>query len=150
MRTTLIRALPAATLLAVSLAAPAAAAVINGTSGPDVLVGTPSADTIRGFGGNDTLRGRGSADKLYAGYGADKLYPGDDSRKDVLRGSRGPDRINARTPDVVYAGAGNDTIRVLEIHGWDFPTINCGPGRDTVIADYTGFGMSNCERMVAP
>src|SRR5512139_3973749 len=61
MTTTLIRALPAAILLAVSLAAPAAAEIINGTNGPDVLVGTPSADTIRGFGGNDTLRGRGGA-----------------------------------------------------------------------------------------
>ncbi|GAA2146097.1 hypothetical protein GCM10009844_21730 [Nocardioides koreensis] len=137
----MIRALPATTLLAVSLAAPARAAVINGTSGPDVLVGTQSADSIHGFGGKDTLRGSG---------GADKLYPGDDSRKDVLRGGPGPDRISARTPDAVYAGAGNDTVRVLEIHGWEFPTIHCGPGRDTVIATYKGFGMSHCERMVAP
>lgn len=148
--TRLIRTLPLAALLTASLAAPAAAAVINGTDGPDVLVGTAKADTIHGYGGGDTLRGRAGADQLYGGSGADRLYPGDDSRRDVLRGGPGPDRINARTPDVVYSGAGNDTVRVLEVNGWEFPRIYCGPGWDTVIADYTGFGMSGCERNVAP
>lgn len=149
MRTTLIGALPAAVLLLGSLVAPAAAAVINGTNAPDVLVGTRSADTISGLGGNDTLRGRGGPDHLHGGQGADRLYPGDDSAKDVMHGGPGRDRIEVRTPDVVHAGAGNDTMRVLE-WGWSPPLIDCGPGRDTVIASYKGFGMSHCERVVAP
>lgn len=152
-------AIPATALLLAGLAGPALAEVVNGTNGPDVLYGTAEADTIRGYkgadtvyarAGNDTVYGGLGADRIYGRTGADRLYPGDDSKKDVLRGGPGPDRINARTPDVVYAGDGNDTVRVVETHGWDFPIIDCGPGRDTVIAPYTGFGMSSCERMVAP
>lgn len=56
MATRLIRVLPLAALLTAGLAAPATAAVINGTGGPDVLAGTAKADTIRGFGGADRIR----------------------------------------------------------------------------------------------
>lgn len=156
MTTRLIRAMPVAVLLTASLAAPAAAAVINGTNGPDVLVGTAKADTIRGYAGNDTLRGSTGADRLYGGSGADRLYPGKDSKTDVLRGGPGPDRINARIGpkgvgrDYAYAGYGNDRVRIVNTYGWAFPFVNCGPGEDTVVLP-SGFDTTpaGCEHVVS-
>lgn len=120
-----------------------------------MLVGTSRADTIRGYAGNDVLRGRRGSDHLYGGPGADIIHTGRDThRRDVVHGGRGPDRITIRVPDVVYAGAGNDTVRVRKWGhygwGWAFPTIYCGPGRDTVFSAYGG-GTTfehNCERDV--
>ena len=150
----LTRALPVAALLAVGVAAPAAAAMINGTAGPDVLVGTSTADTIRGYAGDDTLRGKGGADNLYGGRGADRLYPGDDVKTDVLRGGPGADTINARVgphgrgADRVYAGSGNDTVKLVEVFGWYTPYVDCGPGDDTLMVPYRMVRQTGCEHIV--
>lgn len=141
MITRLTRALSITALVTVSLAAPAAAAVINGTSGPDVLVGTRSADTIHGYAGADKLHGKAGndwlyagrgADSVYAGYGADHIYGGRDGKRDVLYGGPGNDRIIAWLGDRVYAGRGNDVVRVLVDQ--DVPahygSVYCGPGYD--------------------
>jgi hypothetical protein len=150
----LIRAIPVAALLAAGLALPAAAAVINGTGGADVLVGTSRADTIHGYRGNDVLRGKVGADHLYGGRGADRLYPGDDAQTDVLRGGPGPDVINARIKphergrDRVYAGGGNDTVRLVEVWGWYTPYVDCGPGKDTLMAPHRMIRSTGCERVV--
>lgn len=136
-----VHALPLAALMAVTLAPPAMADVINGTEGPDELVGTAQADTIRGFGGNDILRGRRGGDRLYGGPGADQLYPGLDSKGDVLYGGAGPDRIRARDRDTVYAGRGNDTIRVSGVG----ITVWCGPGEDRVINAEAFIKLRGCE-----
>lgn len=131
----LTRALPVAALLTASLAAPAAAAVIDGTSGPDVLIGTHGADTIRGYGGNDVLRGGRGADHLYGGRGADRLYGGIDKRPDVVYGRAGNDRIYVGTFDTVYAGPGNDVIipvrKLINMSGK--LRVNCGPGYDRIL-----------------
>lgn len=108
MRMRLTGALAAGALMAVSLTAPAAASVINGTSGPDVLVGAAKADTIRG--GPGTLR------------------------RDILRGGDGPDRIYTLGGDVVHGGAGNDTI-LLGPH-FAGAEIYCGAGHDTVVLGF--------------
>jgi Ca2+-binding RTX toxin-like protein len=145
MRTHLIRALPAAALLTVSLAAPAVAAVIDGTNGPDVLTGTASPDTIRGYKGTDTLYGKG---------GADRLYGGRDTRRDLLYGGGGRDHIYARGLDWVYAGGGNDTIRVTHLdpyagQGGRHTRVYCGPGDDTVITSAPNwFWTFSCEHVI--
>jgi hypothetical protein len=137
MRHRLIRALPVAALLTATIAAPAMADLITGTSGPDVLVGTSSADTIRGYAGNDVLRGRRGSDHLYGGPGADRIFGGMDHRRDVLYGRAGNDRIYVGNPDLVYAGRGDDVIiPVPEIIGmWGELRVNCGPGYDRVLFD---------------
>lgn len=148
-------ALAGAALISVSLAAPAAAAVINGTSGPDVLVGTAKADAIHGFGGSDTLYGKAGNDQLYGGRGpdgvyggggADAIYGGRDARRDILRGGAGPDRIYAIGPDVVFAGRGNDRIVLVD----NIPRLKvyCGSGHDTVIfrhRDWPPMVVQDCE-----
>lgn len=136
----LTRALPVAALLTASLAAPAAATVIDGTSGSDVLVGTHRADTIRGYAGNDVLRGRRGADHLYGGRGADRIYSGRDKRPDVLYGRAGSDRIYVGTPDTIYAGRGNDVIVLMpKFFGfWGYVRVNCGPGYDRWIGPAWG------------
>jgi Ca2+-binding RTX toxin-like protein len=133
MKNRMIHALPVAALLTASLAAPAMAEVIDGTSGPDVLIGTARADTIRGYAGNDVLRGRGGADHLFGGPGADRLYAGKDSRPDVLYGRSGPDRLYVRGRDTVYAGRGNDVIVGQPYTGFLVVTVSCGAGYDRVL-----------------
>lgn len=128
MRTRLIRSLPVAAALVASLAAPAAATVIIGTSGPDVLVGTTRADTIRARGGADTLYGKAGADWLYAGR---------DRQRDVVHAGAGNDHIYATLGDVVWAGRGNDTIvwqRWPRI-GFVLLRVNCGPGYDRIVGE---------------
>lgn len=151
MKSRLTRVLPVAGLLTASLAAPAAATVLDGTGGPDVLVGTHRADTIRGYGGNDVLRGKRGADHLYGGVGADQINPGDDRVKDVLHGGPGPDRIVARYfGDTVYAGKGNDTILLRTSRPTQMTSVyvHCGPGFDTIYSLWGGWGIdtaSGCE-----
>lgn len=137
MKSRLGRALPVAALLAVSIAAPAAAAVIDGTSGPDVLVGTANEETMRGFGG---------ADKIYGKGGADRIYGGHDSKKDLLYGGPGNDVIYARFGDRVYAGRGNDVVRVRGA-AWKWTIVNCGPGYDRITGNNPWLvGWSGCEK----
>jgi Ca2+-binding RTX toxin-like protein len=156
------RALVIVLVLTGTAAGPATAAIINGTSGSDVLQGTAEADTIRGYAGADRILGRAGADKIYGGDGADRLFPGDDSRIDVLRGGPGPDRIFARTGqglgpdenvigrDYVYAGPGNDLVKVVESWGWYLPFLDCGPGHDTVVVPHRMVVTKGCEHLVLP
>ena len=153
MKNRMIRALAVAALLTAGLAAPAMAAVINGTGGSDVLIGTARADTIRGYAGNDVLRGRGGADHLYGGRGADRLYGGKDLRPDLLSGRSGNDHFYVRGRDTVYAGAGNDVIHGLPYMGFYVVKVNCGPGYDRVVGInpwLLGLGGSDTDCEVYP
>ncbi len=159
MRSRLMCAWSIAALLTVSLAAPTAAATINGTNGPDVLNGTANADTIHGYAGSDRIYGHGGRDSLYAGRGADKvsggaradrIYTGKDLKRDLVYGGPGPDRIYARAFDWVYAGSGNDTIRIVQMTFNMQTQIRCGPGYDTLIMPY-GWSIGRppgCERVI--
>lgn len=136
-RTRLIRALPVAGLLTVSLAVPAVAGVINGTSGPDNLVGTTKADTLRGYGG---------ADRIYGKAGADRIYAGNDGNRDFVYGGSGNDRIYIRWGDRAYAGRGNDVVIRVNPSPWKWTIVDCGPGYDRLYG-YNGWLMEqhHCE-----
>lgn len=94
-----------------------------GTAGADRLVGTPYADHLSGAGGNDTLLGGRGDDVLRGGPG-----------NDLLDGGPGSDRLEG--------GAGNDTIRARD---GQRDSIDCGPGRDVVLADRLDRVARNCE-----
>jgi Ca2+-binding RTX toxin-like protein len=106
----------------VAAKAPASGKKINGTAKADRLTGTAGADTIHGRGGNDHIKG---------GAGADKLY-----------GDAGKDTINAGAgTDSVFGGSGGDTIQARD---GERDVIDCGAGRDTVVADKTDV-VKGCE-----
>lgn len=55
----------------------------------------------------------------------------------------GPDRIRIRLGDTVYAGRGNDVVRIGIAKGWGMTQVFCGPGYDRIYetwgaADYSG------------
>ena len=116
-------------VLALGVASPALATVINGTSGPDTLVGTRKADVIHGFGGDDVLRGARGADESYGGRGNDLVGAGKDGKKDLVYGGPGRDRLVIWLFDHAFAGSGNDTV-VVKMEGTE---VFCGPGHDTAI-----------------
>ena len=101
-------------------------ATARATQRADRLVGTAHADHLRGLGGNDTLIGRAGNDRLDGGPGNDTLDGGPGN--DTLLGRAGNDTINAR-----------DRTR---------DTINCGPGRDRVLADRVDRVSGDCERVL--
>jgi uncharacterized repeat protein (TIGR01451 family) len=97
----------------------------TGTRGNDRLNGSGRPETILGLSGNDRLNGKRGLDCLFGGDG-----------RDVLIG--GPER------DYMEGGDGND--RILAADGRP-DTIDCGPGRDLVIADRVDRVARNCERV---
>ncbi len=95
---------------------------IVGTSKADYLAGGGHDDTILGLGGNDTLLGGAGDDRIDGGAG-----------NDVITGGAGADKIDG--------GAGSDTIFAAD---GERDTIDCGPGRDRVVADSFD-KVVNCE-----
>lgn len=97
----------------------------QGSSGDDILrvLGAASAPGVVGAGGDDVLIGGTSADILTGGAGDDRIVG--NAGKDLLRGNSGKDRIIA-----------NDGAR---------DTIQCGAGKDMVIADRIDRVSSDCE-----
>ena len=68
-------------------------------------------------------------------------YSGNDTGKDVGFGGPGNGWILARyNGDTVYAGYGNDTIRLATGNGGGFTMVyvHCGAGYDTVYSPYGG------------
>jgi len=64
----------------------------------------------------------------------------------VLKGNSGKDRIVGSTGrDVVSGGSGSDRI---DVRDGKRDRVNCGRGRDTVIADSKDRVSDNCERVV--
>ena len=155
---------PASLLLAfvlLSLLAPGAIAKdVRGTRQADRLIGTARKDELRGYAGNDRIYGRAGGDSLFGGRGSDKLEggPGVDVLAgqhgfDVVSGGRGNDFLYTANPtgtrgwggDVLYAGAGSDTIRTDQNGERD--TISCGRGRDTVYAEKRDAVSQDCEEV---
>jgi uncharacterized repeat protein (TIGR01451 family) len=93
-----------------------------GTSGPDLLKGTPGDDSLCGLSSADRIYGLAGRDAIYGGPGTDTIHAG-------------PGR------DVIFGGGENDTIFA---HDGEPDRVDCGAGRDTVIADPTD-SLVDCE-----
>ena len=129
---------------------------LRGTRGSDLICGLAGSDLISGLGGNDMLYGDacgGTArlalelaaggegnDSVFGGRGDDRLYG--TGGKDRLSGGPGNDTLSGgggsdlllgnKGHDTLRGGQGNDTIHAQDGRR---DTINCGPGRDRVLAD---------------
>lgn len=94
--------------------------------------GSKKADTIVGEGQNN-LFGKGGNDKITAVGGAS-----------VIGGGAGNDRIVAIDGfNIIRGGKGDDTI---EAQNGKPDSIDCGPGKDSVVFDEAGDDVVNCEK----
>lgn len=113
---------------------------LNGTARRDTLVGLQAADQLRGRGASDCIVGSAGPDRIWGNAGDDVIL-GDDQAPLAL-GKPGGDRIvPGPGRDYVEAGGGNDLI--ISRDGRP-DTIDCGPGRDRVVADRVD-RLSGCE-----
>jgi len=126
---------------------------LSGGDGNDVLYGGTGNDTISGGDGDDRIDGGSGDDSITGGNGSDTVCGGDGDDVIDTSGSNplfdnpypplpmDPNIYNDR--DVVYGGAGNDTIRT----GDDRDTIYGGTGNDYIDAgidnDYVEGGDGN-------
>ncbi len=124
---------------------------IWGGKGADRLFGGPADDRIWGglgadqsWGedGNDLMGGAHGDDKQWGGAGNDTIYAA--RGRDETWGEDGDDQLwamaradvhgpNDTAADVLHGGNGNDTFRVRD---GEADTVDCGPGIDTVYADF--------------
>jgi hemolysin type calcium-binding protein len=104
----------------------------RGSAGRNVIVGGPRNDRLFGRGGSDLLRGRAGNDLLDGGRGQDRIFG--DRGADLLIGGPGRDRL--------VGGRGADRIRARD---GQLDAINCGAGRDRVVADARDRISRNCE-----
>ena len=143
---------------------------MSGSSGSDRLRGNPGNDRLDGGRDSDSLFGDAGDDTLLGGFGNDRLHGV--SGKDVITGSRGRDRINGgagsdriaggSSGDRIAGDAGSDRINgnsgsdsIKGNSGSDRITsrdnsrdrVNCGLGRDSVVADRKDVVSRNCERV---
>jgi Ca2+-binding RTX toxin-like protein len=124
---------------------------INGGLGNDRLHGQSGADRVNGERGRDRINGGSSNDVISAGSSGDRVagdQGGDringNSGNDTLRGNSGHDRITGSTgADRISGGGGNDRINSRDGRR---DRVNCGRGRDTVIADRVDVITGGCER----
>lgn len=115
---------------------------ITGGPGNDLVVAGAGADTVYGNSGNDRLSGGPDEDLLVGNAGNDRLSGGPD--EDRLIGSAGNDVIRGGDGyDVIRGGPGNDRI---DGRGKGLDTIDCGTGRDRVIAR-RGEKLFRCEKV---
>lgn len=113
---------------------------LNGTARRDTLVGLQGADRLRGRGASDCIAGSAGPDRIWGNAGNDVIL-GDDQAPLAL-GKPGGDRIvPGGGRDYVDAGGGNDLI--ISRDGRP-DTVDCGPGRDRVVADRAD-RLSGCE-----
>lgn len=90
---------------------------VMGDAGDDLLSGGVNSDALHGRDGDDTLTGDGGRDTLFGGNGDDLLSgvtadaDGQDSdMRDYLNGGAGDDLVVASDDDVVWLGAGSDSL----------------------------------------
>ena len=107
---------------------------ILGGSGGDLISGAGGSDNISGESSDDALRGDTGADLLDGGSGSDRLSGG--AGRDSLTGGADRDRISG--------GSAGDFISAHDGAG---DRIDCGAGRDTVLADDFDRVSPGCERV---
>ena len=122
------------------------------TPGDDAIYGTAGDDSLRGDGGDDYLSGGLGTDKLRGEGGQDIVHGG--AGNDDLRGGRGHDLVRGEGgDDEVHGGEGNDRLYGglgddrIQSDGGERDVVNCGRGRDAVVADPLDRVSQNCERV---
>ncbi len=108
--------------------------------------GGAANDELLGGHGNDKIHGRGGHDVI---WGDHKASGNTNNQNDTMRGGSGKDWIYASHGwNVIYGGAGNDTIRIWFGRG----VVDCGAGGDDIL--YVSKTMNkkvkrkNCERVL--
>jgi Ca2+-binding RTX toxin-like protein len=109
---------------------------VSGLGEDDCLDGGDGTDVVNGGDGADTMRGRAGHDRLIGGVGADRLFG--EAGKDKLAGGKGK--------DFLVGGKGKDKFKVK---GGGADRVNCGKGKDVVIASAKDKIAANCERVKA-
>jgi hypothetical protein len=105
---------------------------VRAGAGHDQVLTGRGANRIDGGSGSDELLSFQGNDRLKGGTGHDLLQGG--AGRDVSIGNGGSDSLfDARGRDRMFAGAGADRIMVRDKHRGD--RVDCGSGRDMVIAD---------------
>jgi RTX calcium-binding nonapeptide repeat (4 copies)/WD40-like Beta Propeller Repeat len=100
------------------------------------IIGSEKSDYEAGGGHDDRIFGRGGNDTVTGGAGDDLIEGGDGN--DIITGGSGADRL--------YGGPASDTIYAAD---GERDTIDCGAGRDRVVAD--SFDKTvNCEVVASP
>jgi Tol biopolymer transport system component len=124
-----------------------------GSTGADRLIGTARAELICGRAGDDRIEGRGGNDQIDAGGADDTVVGG--AGDDRIEGRAGNDRIDAGpADDTVVGGTGDDRIiagsgrDVVFVRDRRRDVVDCGAGRDTVVADAADVITSTCETVV--
>lgn len=127
---------------------------IDGGAGDDDIRGTGGADRIAGGAGNDRLRGNGGNDRIDGGAGRDTVAGGDG--RDVVLGGAGADAVTGEggsgedaaraAVDRLLGGPGNDLLRSVDPRSPRAERVDCGTGRDRLIADRLD-RPTGCERV---
>jgi Ca2+-binding RTX toxin-like protein len=112
--------------------------VLGGKDGDEIDAGT----------GNDVADGGPGADEMDGGEGADILSggAGDDVISDTA-GSIAQASAAKKKGNKVLAGSGADKI---DVRNRKVDRVDCGTGRDTVLADRNDKVGLNCERIKRP
>ncbi len=116
---------------------------VTGDSGNDTLLGSFGNDRLHGVSGRDLISGSRGRDRINGGSSNDRISGG--SSGDRIAGDAGHDRINGNSGgDNISGNSGNDRITSRDSLR---DRVDCGSGRDTVIADARDRVARNCERV---
>ena len=116
---------------------------VFGDSGNDTLLGSFGNDRLHGVSGRDRITGSRGRDRINGGSNGDRISGG--SSGDRIAGDAGSDRINGNSgSDRISGNSGNDRITSRD-NSRD--RVNCGRGRDSVLADRSDIVSRNCERV---
>ena len=116
---------------------------LHGQSGNDRVNGERGRDRINGGSSNDVISAGSSNDRAAGDQGNDRVSG--NSGNDTLFGNSGRDRlIGGSGSDRISGGSGNDSVSARDGRR---DRINCGAGRDRVVADRRDVVSRNCERV---
>ncbi|HEV2723183.1 MAG TPA: IPT/TIG domain-containing protein, partial [Thermoleophilaceae bacterium] len=115
---------------------------VVGDAGRDTLLGSFGNDRLLGVSGRDLISGSRGRDRISGGSGNDRISGG--SSADRIAGGSGGDRISGNSGgDRISGNSGSD--RIISLDGVR-DRVNCGTGRDRVLADRRDVISRNCER----
>ena len=117
---------------------------LHGQSGSDRINGERGRDRINGGSSRDVISAGSSGDRVAGSQGGDRING--NSGNDLIKGNSGRDRIKGSSGrDRLYGGSGGDRIDARDGRR---DRVNCGSGRDIVIADRRDRVARNCERVI--